>query len=149
LVGVCHLKKLHYAAARFCADAFAAEPKLADDLKTGNRYNAACSAALAAAGLGGDAAKLDDVERTRLRKQAFDWLRADLTAWTEQLESRPPSTGDAARQLLVHWQQDTDLAAVRDTAALAKFPPEERAAWESLWADVSALLMRVEDKADQ
>jgi tetratricopeptide (TPR) repeat protein len=144
LVDVCHLKKLHYAAARFCADAFAAEPKLADDLQTGNRYNAACSAALAAAGLGNDAANLDDVVRTRLRKQALDWLRADLTAFTKQLESGPPAARNVVGQIVAHWQQDADLAGIRDKAALAKLPPDERAAWESLWGEVAALLKTVE-----
>ena len=41
--------------ARLYAAAFAADPKLADDLKAGHRYNAACFAALAAAGQGEDA----------------------------------------------------------------------------------------------
>ena len=44
--------------------AFAADPNLADDPGSRHRYNAACSAALAAAGQGEDAAKLDD-KRTR------------------------------------------------------------------------------------
>src|SRR5262249_15112457 len=41
LAGVCQAKKLH-----------AADPRLAGDLEGGHRYNAACSAALAAAGQG-------------------------------------------------------------------------------------------------
>ena len=49
-------KKRDAAAARLYADAFAAEPKLAADLQQQHRYNAACSAALAAAGEGEDAA---------------------------------------------------------------------------------------------
>src|SRR5262249_34322441 len=51
-------KKRYVAAARFYADAFGAEPKLADDLQTQDRYAAACAAALAAAGHGADAEKL-------------------------------------------------------------------------------------------
>jgi tetratricopeptide (TPR) repeat protein len=76
----CQIKKLHHAATRLYAAAFAADPKLADDLRAGHRYNAACYAALAAAGQGEDAAKLDAKEHTRLRKQALDWLRADLVS---------------------------------------------------------------------
>ena len=45
-----------------------------------------------------------------------------------------------------HWQKDPDLAGIRDQEALAKLPPEERAAYERLWADVAALLKKVEEE---
>ena len=41
-----------------------------------------------------------------------------------------------------HWQQNADLAAVRDADALAKLPETERAEWHKLWQDVEALLKR-------
>jgi RNA polymerase sigma factor (sigma-70 family) len=41
-VGTCRTKKWYAAAARFYADAFAADPKLADDLPASHRYGAAC-----------------------------------------------------------------------------------------------------------
>ena len=47
----------------------------------------------------------------------------------------------------MHWQEDRDLAGVRDKDALAKLPAEERAAWEKLWADVAALLKKAEAPA--
>jgi tetratricopeptide (TPR) repeat protein len=147
LVGVCQAKNLPAAAVRLSADAFAADPKLADDLQASHRYNAACSAALAAAGRGADAGKLDDKERTRLRKQALDWLRADLALRTRQLESGPPSNRAEAQQALQHWQQDGDLASLRDKDALAKLPAEERAAFTKLWADVAVLLKKAAEKA--
>jgi tetratricopeptide (TPR) repeat protein len=143
LVAVCQPKKLHHAAARLYAAAFAADPKLADDLKAEHRYNAACYAALAAAGQGEDGARLDGKEKARLRKQALDWLRADLTLRTKQLESGRPADRAAVQQALRHWQKDSDLAGLRDQAALAKLPAEERAACERLWADVAALLKTV------
>jgi serine/threonine-protein kinase len=142
----CQVKKLHHTAAGLYAAAFAADPKLADDLGAGHRYNAACYAALAAAGQGEGAAKLDDKERTRLRQQALDWLRADLALRGKQLESGKPHRA-AVQQALRHWQQDTDLAGLRDKAALAKLPPEERAAFASLWSDVAALLKKAEAPA--
>lgn len=74
-------RPFYRAAARFFSDAFAADPKLANDLKNGTRYIAACAASLAAAGRGKDAANLDDSEKARLRKQADQWLRADLSAY--------------------------------------------------------------------
>jgi hypothetical protein len=42
------------------SDAFAAEPKVADDLGAAHHYNAACAAALACVGQGQDARDLDD-----------------------------------------------------------------------------------------
>jgi hypothetical protein len=126
LVGVCQPKKLHAAAARLYAAAFAADFNLADDLGAAHRYNAACSAALAAAGQGEDAGKLDAGERARLRKQALDWLRADLSLRSKQLDSGQPAARAAAQQQLRHAQQDSALAGLRDKAALARLPAVEQ-----------------------
>jgi serine/threonine-protein kinase len=142
LAGVCKAKTLHHTASGLYAAAFAADPKLADNLKAGHRYNAACLAALAAAGQGEDAAKLDDKERTRLRQQALDWLRADLALRRKQLESGKPADRAAVQQALHHWQQDSDLTGLRDEAALAKLPPEERPGCDRLWIEVAALLKK-------
>jgi hypothetical protein len=142
LAGLCTLKKRHAAASRFYADAFAAQPKLADNLRAAHRYNAACCAALAAAGQGTDAAQFDEKERTRLRTQALDWLRADLALWAKQAEGGTPQARAAVRKNLLHWQKDTDFDGVRDAAALAKLPDAERAQWQKLWADVAALLQK-------
>ena len=54
LAGVCVGKKLNHAAAHLYADALAADPKAAGDLKSFHRYNAAGHALLAAAGHGED-----------------------------------------------------------------------------------------------
>jgi tetratricopeptide (TPR) repeat protein/serine/threonine protein kinase len=140
----CQHEKLHYTATRLFTAAFAAAPKLADDLAAAHRYNAACFSALAAAGQGQDAAKLDDKERTRLRQQAREWLRADLILRSKQLKSGKPADREEVQQALRHWQKDTDLAGIRDAAALAKLPAEERAVCEKLWADVAALLQQTE-----
>src|SRR5262249_46738850 len=72
LAGLCSLKRLHRAAARFYEEAFAAQPSLADDPGTGHRYDAACAAALAGCGQGRDAVPLDKGQRARLRRQALD-----------------------------------------------------------------------------
>jgi tetratricopeptide (TPR) repeat protein len=130
------------AAARFWADAFAADPKTAEDLKADHRYNAVCSAALAAAGKGEDAGKLDDKVRARLRQQALDWLRADLALRTRQLESGRPTDRAEVQQKLTHWQGDKNLAGLRDQAALEKLSPDEQKAFTQLWADVATLLQK-------
>jgi serine/threonine-protein kinase len=137
-------KQLHAASARFYTDAFAAQPKLADNPRTRPRYDAACSAALAAAGTGKDADKLDAKERTRLRKQALDWLRADLAMWGKLLEEATPQQRAAVHKTLAHWKRDPDLAPIRDKEALAKLPKAEREAWQKLWADVDALRQRAQ-----
>ena len=146
LAGVCQIKKLNHTAAGLYAAAFAADPKLAADLKTGHRYNAACFASLAAAGRGEDAAKLDDKERRRLRQQALDWLKANLMAWGKRLDSGPAQARPAIVKTLRHWHQDNDLAGIRDAAALAKLPADEQKAFNQLWADVAALLKKAEAK---
>jgi hypothetical protein len=137
---VCYAKKLHHAATGLYAAAFAADSRLADDPQAQHRYNAACNAALAAADQGEDAATLDDKERVRLRKQALDWLRADLALRTKQMGGDKPAGRAAARQALRHWQQDSDLAGIRDKAALDNLPAEEQKAFARLWSDVAALL---------
>ena len=139
-------RKHFVVATRLWAEALDADPVLADDFRAAHRYNAACAAALAAAGQGEDATKLDDKERVRLRKQALDWLRADLTLRTKQLESGSLTDRAAAQQALRHWQKDPDLAGIRDQEALAKLPAEERATCAKLWADVAALLKTAEEE---
>jgi serine/threonine-protein kinase len=140
-------KKQYAAAARFYSEAFAAQPKLADDLRTHYRYNAACAAALAGCSHGADAAKLDDKERARLRRQALDWLRDDLTAWGKFLEKDPERTQAAVQQTLRHWQQDTDFTGLRG-AALARLPEAERQPWQQLWADVEQALRKTNKSMD-
>jgi tetratricopeptide (TPR) repeat protein len=132
-------------AARFYAEAFAAQPKLAEDLFRQARYNAACANAQAAAGRDRDATKPDEKERARLRGQALAWLQADLAAWAQLAEHRPEQR-PLARQTLAHWQTDADLAGLRDPTALEKLPADERDAWRKLWTEAGALLKRVSDK---
>jgi serine/threonine-protein kinase len=141
LLGVCQFNDLSRAAAHLYADALAADSKLAGNLQAGHRYNAACTAALAAAGQGADAANLGDGERARLRRQALEWLRADLAAWTNLMKDRPQEQ-TRAQQTLRHWKTDTALAGLRDAERLAALPPEEQEACRKLWAAVDALIMQ-------
>jgi tetratricopeptide (TPR) repeat protein len=135
-------KQLHAAAARFYAEAFAAQPKLAENLRSADRYNAACAAALAGCGQGKDADQLDDRERVRLRRQALTWLRADLAAWRKHLEPDEAKGGSDVRETMQHWLADPDFAGVRDPEALAKLPEAEQNDWRKLWADVQDLWTR-------
>ncbi len=133
-------KRLYATAARLYAEAFASERGLADDPRAPHRYDAACAAALAAAGKGGDSAGLDAEGRARLRGQALAWLRADLGAWAGRVENGTPQERAAAAKVMRHWQADPDFADVRGPTALAKLPEAERADWQRLWADVQAVL---------
>jgi hypothetical protein len=147
LAELCVQKKWPAAAARLWARAFAIAGRLADDLQAGHRYNAACSAALAAAGQGLDAGQLPPGQRLALRRQALTWLRADLRAHQKQCKSGGPAEAARARAALRHWQNDPDLACLRDKDAVAKLPAEERATCEKLWADVAALLKKAQTPA--
>jgi tetratricopeptide (TPR) repeat protein/tRNA A-37 threonylcarbamoyl transferase component Bud32 len=142
---LCALKRLSVAAARFCERAFAADPKLAEDLQTGDRYNAALCAALAGCGQGKDADKLDDQLKGRWRKQALTWLRADLDLLGKQLGEETPQIRATVQRMLRHWQQDPDLAGLRDPKALAKLSEAERKNWNKLWADVAALVKKARE----
>jgi serine/threonine-protein kinase len=139
LAGVCQARKLYHATTRLYADAFAAEPRLVANLQGDHRSNAARSAALAAAGNGEDAARLDDKERTRLRQQALDWLNADLAISTKLMASGPANARLVVQQRLNDWQKDSDLAGLRDQAALAKLQAAEREQWQQFWAEVVVL----------
>jgi tetratricopeptide (TPR) repeat protein len=138
-----HPARRRYAAsARFYTAAFAAKAALAEDLRAGHRYNAACAAARAAAGEGQAAAALGDEARAGLRRQALTWLRADLARWARQRERGRAADRLAAQDALRHWQKDPDLAGLRDEAALKRLPPAERDACRKLWAEVGAWLQR-------
>jgi serine/threonine-protein kinase len=139
-------KRRHTAAARFYGDAFAADPRLVAELRQQHRYNAACSAARAGTGQGEDAKNLPDKVRLALRLQALRWLCDDLTAYVELAKRDDPSSSEFVRHNLAHWQQDADLALVRDPRWLYKLPYLERLQWRQLWDDVAVLLNEVEEK---
>src|SRR5262249_32878629 len=95
------------------AAAFTQAFKLGDERQV--RYVAACTAALAATGQN----SLADAAKAKLRRQALDWLKAELIGWTKLLESVQPQdrlNPDRLKvvQALSLWQQDSDLAGIRD-----------------------------------
>jgi tetratricopeptide (TPR) repeat protein len=143
---LCQFKKLHATAARLFRDAFTAEPKLADDVRGSARYDAACAAALAGCGKGGQGAdKLNDKERAHWRRQALQWLRQDLTWWGKTLEDGGHAQTRAdVRQKMQHWQADSDLAGLRNPGALEALSADERKECLALWREVADLLGRVQ-----
>jgi tetratricopeptide (TPR) repeat protein len=148
LAGLCQTpaRQLFAAAARWYAEAFAAEPDLAGEQPSDRRYDAACAAALAGCGQGKDAAGLDQKERGRLRRQALDWLKNDWQAWRRLLEKEPDKAGPTVGQRMRFWLRDPDFNGVRGAEALAGLPEAERQLWQSLWADVATTLARAQGK---
>jgi hypothetical protein len=128
------------ASARFFTEAFTRDPKLAEKLDIDYRLTAARVAALAGCGLGRDAAGLDEKERARLRRQALDWLRADLEARTRHLDESPGWVAADLRR----WLVDPSFAGVRGPKAGARLPEAERQLWKKMWDDITATLARAE-----
>jgi hypothetical protein len=116
---------------------------LAANLHTHARYDAACAAAQAGCGLGDDATNLGDAERGRWRKQAREWLRADLNAWSKLMDGSPANRRRASKGV-AHWQVDPDLAGLREQFAIGVFAESERNECVALWAGVAAVLARAE-----
>src|SRR5262249_38068996 len=123
LAGLCSLKHLNGGAARFYEEAFAEQPRLAENLQAFHPYNPARAAALAGCGQGRDADKLAEKEKARLRGRALAWLRADLEAMGLLDKGADPARlGAGVGNVLRHWQVDPGLAGVRGPEALAKLP---------------------------
>ncbi len=142
IASMCYDKQLNATAVRFLTEAFQADSKLADDMEAGNRYNAACSAALAGVGKSKDEPPPSEAAKAKLRQQALIWLTDDLASWIKQLASGSSQSKASANQMLQHWKIDPDLAGIRDDEALNRLPEKEREALRSLWAEVETTLKR-------
>src|SRR5262249_18446194 len=106
-----------------------------------HRYNAACAAALAAAGRGEDSRLLPDKVARMLRRQAWRWLEAERALWTRQVEQGQVGPSRLAR-ILGGWQKDSSLAWVRAPEALARLDADDRQQWRNFWQEVEDLLAR-------
>jgi tetratricopeptide (TPR) repeat protein/tRNA A-37 threonylcarbamoyl transferase component Bud32/ribosomal protein S27E len=125
-------------AVRLFAEAFAADVKLAEDLKSGNRYDAACYAAHE----GSEQSKDDAVQeaRARLRERALGWLRADLALLRRQAGTDESALRKEAAATLASWLLEMRLAAVRPGPNQVPMSRTERAAWDLLWSEVKETL---------
>jgi serine/threonine-protein kinase len=161
LVAICQVQGHYALCAQLYSDAFAADPNFADAstadclrrasmeverfdriyvLKAEPRYLAARCAALAASGMGEDGPKLNGAQRAKWRRQAREWLQADLAAWTSTLASDSGMSRDLAKEMLTFWHAEADLAALRDADQLEKLSAVEREEWTALWNQVKAAL---------
>jgi hypothetical protein len=133
------------AAARFYHETFRAHPHFLTDSQYPHRYRAACAAARAGCGQGQDAADLDATSRAGFRRQALDWLRAELEALRRLPEKDPHQTLPLIHNL-EDWWVVPHFAGVRDPKALTRLPEPERRAWQELWADVADTLTRAQEQ---
>jgi tetratricopeptide (TPR) repeat protein len=140
LAKICLPKRCYATAAGFFAGAFSDRPALLEDSKAGHRYAAACVTAAAGCGQSADAGKLDEQQRTRWRRQALDWLRADLALRRAQAEGANTANRPLLQQTLRFWQSDPNIACVRDKEALAALPEAEQQAWRKLWGEIAEVL---------
>jgi hypothetical protein len=62
------------------------------------------------------------------------------------VESKKPDDRALTQQRLKHWQEDTDLAGIRDKKAVAKLAPDEQEACKQMWAEVEAELKKAQEK---
>ena len=122
---------------RFYELTFQGQPNIVDDQNTQHRYNAACCASLATANPLSSDPPLNDSDTTRLRGQARLWLQAELDAWKGLLDGGAQQNRAKIASTLAHWQQDSDLASIRDSQSLDKLPEPERQAWQKFWKQVA------------
>ncbi|HVS35666.1 MAG TPA: protein kinase [Gemmataceae bacterium] len=146
---LCVIKKRYIAGTSLYAAAFSADPKMADDIKTGRRYDAACCAALAAGGEGNDDPPPTEAKKADLRRQTLEWLRADLAVWIKIRDNGSIEDRKTIRDTMMRWQQDfrdvMNPAGVTNGVGWYYLPADEQQAWRKLWDDVAALLKSVRD----
>jgi tetratricopeptide (TPR) repeat protein len=140
LADVAYLKKCYACMARLYAEAWAADPQIARESPNEMRLNAACAAALAAAGVGQNAAQLSDQDRARLREQARRWLRAELAVCKKLAPQAPAQVRTALQQMLRNLQMNPALTGLREPVALANLPANECQSWKLFWAEVEKVL---------
>jgi WD40 repeat protein len=85
---------------------------------------------------------LDDEERSRWRRQAIAWLRADLENCEKQAKSGQEELFVLCRHLRI-WRRARELASLRDEDSMLKLSANEREACAKLWAHHAALLKRL------
>jgi serine/threonine-protein kinase len=139
---LCQFSKKYVAAAGLYANAFAADPNLANVLAAGHRYHAARAAAQAGCGHSPDSAKLTEPERKRWREQARQWLRADLTALETLLDDGLINAREGVQGSLVTWRSDPALSCLREKTELEEFSADERKDCLALWHEVGIVLAR-------
>jgi len=125
LAKLCFERGFASEAAGYFRAAFLADPAQAQNLESLSLHDAA-QAALQA---GGEA----------WRRQAREWLAAELDLWAARMQPGPEDARAFARERIGRWLTEPELAPARDGQALEQLPETERREWEALWARAEAL----------
>jgi hypothetical protein len=145
LAQLCLVYKKHYAAAaKFYVESFAADPMFV----VMHRLDAIRACVLAGTGQGKDAVTLDPPSRAKFRQQSLDLLRQQLAEMSKLLVGNPGSAGDI-QTILLRWEQEPALAAVRNAQALTKLPQPEQKDWQAFWTEAGALLKKTKAGNDR
>ena len=139
---LCYEKKRYVAAARFFSQGSDRRPDTGRRPRKQPSLPGRVRSGPGGCGRGDDAGQLDDKERVRWRKQALDWLRADLKAYGELLPVSNPKERQRLQEWLRSWQSEPALAGLRDATAVAHLSAAEQESCKQLWAEVQALLAR-------
>lgn len=101
------------------------------------RTRAAKSAIAAGFGLGTDAPPASD--RGALRRQALEWLTADLQTIQIWLAANPLKGGLCVNLVIADWSRDATLALTCNPWTRVLLPADEQAAWLRFWSTVKAM----------
>jgi hypothetical protein len=83
---------------------------------------------------------LDEQARARRRRQALEWLGADLADGIRQSKAGSPHAKAEIIRRLRHRKYDPDLAGIRDEGPRKVLSEAERKECRSLWTEVDLLL---------
>jgi hypothetical protein len=136
-------QKQFAAAARLWFEAFASNPRLVRERPSQYRLNAAFAAARAACGQAKGELPLEEAAKAKLRRNALDGFRAELTARSQLVDSKTPETAATAVRQMTRWRQEKSLAGLRDADSLASLPEPERDQWRRFWSDVDEVIARI------
>jgi hypothetical protein len=137
LIRHCDLYRWAGGAAKLYEEALAADPNLGPIRGELPCWQAARHAVLAGTGASEDDPPLDDAEKTRLRWRALDWMREEMNARAAQLASGRPEARRRAADFFGRYQNDPNMAGVRDPEAIDALLPDEREAWRAFWREVA------------
>jgi serine/threonine-protein kinase len=137
---LCFCKQQDAASARLWSEAFASRPALVDEPGREYRHQAARAAALAASGRSKHEPDAEPAARKRLRRQALDWLHAELKAVAGLVENGPLRERVMLPTRLGRWKIDPALAGVRDPEEIVSLAEDERREIQDFWSAVDSLL---------
>jgi serine/threonine-protein kinase len=139
LLAGCCVANQNARAARLYAELLPRRSKMGEIARQ-SPCRAACLAAAASAGIGDDAAALDEAGRAQCRAWARQWLSVELTAKAAELGVLRADRRQQLASALRFWIHDPELAPLRDPVALQSLPEAEREECRRLWDRLAALL---------